>query len=312
MSGGPALDIPVVLLVFKRPDTTRRVFEAVARARPRTLLVVADGARPDRPGEEEACRLTRSIATAVDWPCELLTDFSPHNQGCRRRVVSGLNWAFSQVPEAIVLEDDCLPDPSFFPYCAELLARYREDPRVMMISGDNFLFGRHIPQSYYFSKFAHIWGWATWRRAWTQYSDDPRHWEALAASDWLERELRVWRASAQFRMAMEQIRNGQLDSWAYHWALSILRAKGLAIAPARNLVANIGIGAEATHTKGVPLEARAALEHLELPLRHPLRVDRNLAADRREAAQLLYKTQPGLWRRWRLGLSRWMKQQPPK
>ena len=133
---------PVAFLIFNRPETTARVLEEIARARPPKLLVVADGPRADRPGEADLCRAARAVLSRVDWPCEVLTNFSETNLGCRRRVSSGLDWVFEEVEEAIVLEDDCLPHPSFFPFCEELLERYRADERVMAVSGDNFQQGR--------------------------------------------------------------------------------------------------------------------------------------------------------------------------
>src|SRR4051812_5076822 len=145
------LETPVAFLVFNRPDVTARVFRAIAAARPRKLLVVADGPRPDRAGEAERCEQVRRIATAVDWDCDLRTDFAPVNLGCKRRVSSGLDWVFTEVEEAIILEDDCLPHPTFFWYCRELLDRWRDDPRVATISGTNFQFGqRRGRASYYF------------------------------------------------------------------------------------------------------------------------------------------------------------------
>src|SRR5687767_13684909 len=158
---------PVALLVFNRPQATARVFEAVARARPPRLLVVADGPRADRPDDGELCHQTRAIIERVDWPCEVMKDYSDTNLGCRKRVSSGLDWVFSNVADAIILEDDCLPEPSFFPFCEELLERYRDDERVAMIRAGNFLEGRRVAStSYYFSRWFHIWGWATWARAW--------------------------------------------------------------------------------------------------------------------------------------------------
>ena len=166
---------PVAMLIFNRPETTARVFERVREARPPKLLVVADGPRADRPGEAGRCREARAVVEAVDWPCELMTDYSEANLGCGERISSGLDWVFDSVEEAIVLEDDCLPHPSFFRFCEELLKRYRAEERVMHVSGDNFqsagraggavgrllrLAGRSWSPSYYFSRYAHVWGWA--------------------------------------------------------------------------------------------------------------------------------------------------------
>jgi hypothetical protein len=152
------LKTPVAFLVFNRPESTIKVFEEIRRARPPRLLVAADGTRADRPGEAEKCAAVRAIIDTVDWPCEVLKNYSDVNLGCKVRVSSGLDWVFEQVEEAIILEDDCLPHPTFFRFCEELLERYRYDERVGIISGDNFLFGvRRTQDSYYFSRYAHIW-----------------------------------------------------------------------------------------------------------------------------------------------------------
>lgn len=156
------LTTPVAFIIFNRPDTTEKVFAEIAKAKPPKLLVIGDGPRVSRQGEAEKVAAARSIIQCVDWDCEVQTNFSDVNLGCKRRVSSGIDWVFEQVEEAIILEDDCLPDPTFFRFCEELLARYRHDQRIGMISGDNFQFGsRRNDDSYYFSKYVHIWGWAT-------------------------------------------------------------------------------------------------------------------------------------------------------
>ncbi len=166
-----------VFLIFNRPAETFRVFDAIREARPEKLLIVADGPRPTRPGEAALCNETREVLDRVDWSCQVLSNFAETNMGCGRRVASGLDWAFEQVEEAIILEDDCLPDSSFFPYCGELLERYRADERIMMISGNNFQNGAsRTADSYYFSQLPHCWGWATWRRAWRHYDFVMQDW----------------------------------------------------------------------------------------------------------------------------------------
>ena len=152
------LQAPALFLVFNRPDTTARVFEALRAARPARLYVAADGPRPNREGEAARCDDVRRIATQVDWPCKVTTLFRDRNLGCRIGVSTAIDWFFEHEEEGIVLEDDCLPSTSFFPYCAELLARYRHDERVMCVSGDNFQLGREVTQySYYFSRNIHCW-----------------------------------------------------------------------------------------------------------------------------------------------------------
>ena len=161
------LMLPVAFIIFNRPDTTERVFAEIANAKPPKLLVIGDGPRTGRPGEAEKVAATRAIIQRVDWDCKVLTNFSEVNLGCKKRVSSGIDWVFEQVEEAIILEDDCLPDITFFRFCQEMLERYRGDQRIGMISGDNFQFGRRYgDDSYYFSKYVHIWGWATWRDRW--------------------------------------------------------------------------------------------------------------------------------------------------
>lgn len=176
------LQTPVVFFIFDRPDTTARVFAEIARGKPPKLLLVADGPRPDHPGEAEKCAAARAVVEQVDWPCEALTDYAETNLGCRRRVSSGLDWVFATVEEAIILEDNCLPHPTFFRFCEELLERYRDDERVMRISGGNHKFGRKIgTDSYYFTRYAHVWGWASWRRAWRYYDVNMKSW--MSATD---------------------------------------------------------------------------------------------------------------------------------
>ena len=161
---------PVALVVFNRPQTTRKVFDAISKARPAKLLIVADGPRANMPGEDDLCASVPTIVQAVSWPCEVSTNYAADNLGCQERMVSGLDWVFSLVEEAIILEDDCLPNASFFPFCEQLLARYRGDSRVAAISGTNLLENyANTADSYYFSRLGGIWGWATWRSEWKRY-----------------------------------------------------------------------------------------------------------------------------------------------
>src|SRR4051812_24867462 len=139
-------------MVFNRPDLTERVFQAIRAARPKRLLVVADGPRND--AERERCDATRAVIK-VDWDCELETNYSDANLGCKRRVGSGISWVFERCEDAIILEDDTLPSPSFFPFCQELLRRYRDDERVMCICGMNLVPEPKArgPETYYFSRY---------------------------------------------------------------------------------------------------------------------------------------------------------------
>src|SRR4028118_433764 len=171
---------PVVLIIFNRPAQTEKVFEVIRQAKPPKLLVIADGSRAERPGEAEKCAAARAVIDRVDWDCEVFKNYSDVNLGCDPRISSGLNWVFETVEEAIILEDDCVPHPTFFRYCEELLERYRHDARVMNISGQNVLFGRHRTEySYYFSRYTLCWGWASWRRAWQYFDVDVKLWPEI-------------------------------------------------------------------------------------------------------------------------------------
>lgn len=248
------MNTAVAFIVFNRPEVTRRVLAAIREARPPMLLVIADGPRADMPGEAAKCAEVRAIIEAgVDWPCEVRRNYSEINLGCGRRVASGLDWVFEQVEEAIILEDDCLPDPTFFPFCEELLARYRDDERVAQIGGTNHQYREFTcANSYFFSRYNHIWGWATWRRAWRLNDFNMLQWPAFRdRADWVhlfpERSTRLF-----WRSTWGGVAGGKVDTWDLRWTFTCIRFGLLTALPALSLVENIGFGAEATHTKSPP------------------------------------------------------------
>lgn len=264
------LKTPVAFIIFNRPDTTERVFAEIAKARPPKLLVVADGPRINRPGEAERCIQTRAIIERVNWECEVLTNFSDINLGCKNRVSSGIDWVFEQVPEAIILEDDCLPDATFFCFCEELLERYRDDERIGMISGDNFQFGRkHGEASYYFSRYNHIWGWATWRRAWQHYDRDAKGWPEMRDGGWLNALVKKTGERKHWAKIFQDVHEGRIDTWDYQWGLTLWAQGMLSVMPNVNLISNIGFGVEATHTVAASIYADMKTEPISFPLSHP-------------------------------------------
>jgi hypothetical protein len=276
----PPLNTPVVLIIFNRPETTAEVFEAIRQAKPLRLLVVADGPRPDHLGDAERCMAARAIIQPVDWDCEVLTNYSETNLGCRERVAGGLNWVFETVDEAIILEDDCAPHPTFFRFCEELLERYRADERVMCLSGNNFQFGRKRTEfSYYFSRYNHIWGWASWRRAWKHFDLSMSSWPELQAGRWLEETLNDPQAVRYWTYIFQKAYDG-FNTWDYAWTFACWRQNGLSIVPAVNLVSNIGFGPEAVHTKDRSSKfADMPVDAIQFPLRHPPDVTRHIEAD---------------------------------
>jgi hypothetical protein len=278
----PTIQVPVVMTIFARPDTTRRVLDAVRVARPPRLLVVADAPRPDREDDAANCAAARAVIERVDWECEVQTNFADAHMGLKRRVESGLSWAFELVEEAIVLEDDCLPHPTFFGFCEELLDRFRDDPRVMAISGDNLQSERRAPAySYAFSRYPQIWGWATWRRAWRHYDPGMSRWPALRRDRWLEELFDDPHAVAYWSHQFDLTHRTQ-HTWDHGWLMACWLAHGLCATPSVNLVSNLGFRADGTHTSGqyrspfsnIPVEAMA------WPLRHPDAVSADADADR--------------------------------
>ncbi len=274
------LKTPVAFFIFKRPDTTEKVFLEIAKAKPPKLFVVADGPREDKPGEAQACAAARAIITRVDWDCEVLTNFSDVNIGGPRRFPSGLDWVFNQVEEAIILEDDCFPHPTFFRFCEELLERYRDDERVAMLSGDNFRFGRkRTAYSYYFSRYTHIWGWATWRRAWKNYDAGMKAWPEIRDGGWLHDFLDDKRAVRYWSGIFNDIYTGKRNHWDYRWTFTCWQHGALTILPNVNLVSNIGFGEYATNTKGENIFSAMKTEPMEFPLIHPPFLLRDSEAD---------------------------------
>jgi hypothetical protein len=276
------LTTPIAFLIFNRPDTTARVFEAIRQAKPPKLLVVADGLRPDRADDIEKCKAARAIIDGVDWDCEVLTNYSDVNLGCKSRVSSGLNWVFDTVEEAIILEDDCLPHPSFFQFCEELLEYYRHDQRIMVISGDNFQFGRKRTEySYYFSRYNHIWGWASWRRAWQYYDLKMKLWQEISDGSWLESILGETQAVKYWTKIFQTAYDNKVDSWGYGWTFACWIQNGLTILPNVNLVSNIGFGADATHTsRAIQSVVNNPVREMSFPLQHPPFITRHFEADR--------------------------------
>ena len=292
------LNTPVVFVIFNRPDTTSQVFECIRKARPSQLLIIADGPRADRPREDESCAATRKIVEQVDWPCEVMHEYSDINLGCRKRLASGLNWVFSMVEDAIVLEDDCLPHPTFFRFCEEMLERYRHDERIAHISGVNFQFGqRRTAQSYYFSRYTHIWGWASWRRAWQHYDPDMNTWPSVRDGKWLRDMLGDQRLVDYWSKIFERVYDGDIDTWDYQWLLACWLQNGLSIIPAENLVTNIGFGVDSTHTTENNPTANIPSKELAFPLCSPPFIIRDVVAD--IASEKLYLPPPRYVRRYR-------------
>lgn len=283
----PLLTTPVVVIAFNRTGVTRRTIEAIRRARPAQLFLIADGPRATHPEDPALCAEVRELLTAGPWPGEVHTRFAEQNLGLEANIELGLDWVFSRVDRAIVLEDDCVPHPTFFDFCVELLDRYADDPSVWQIAGDNkgiprAMFGEH---SYAFTTWASVWGWATWSDRWHAHRAlfprnhegaedrvglEPRTADAVRPRPVLPHpDSLVTEAAMRHFTQVAGERNGDLRGWDHHWWVTIMSERGLSITPSVNLVENDGFGPDATHTRTArePMPARA----MAMPLTHPPR-----------------------------------------
>ena len=277
---------PVALILFNRPELTEKVFARIADSRPEKLFLIADGPREGNEKDTELCKRARQVVEKVDWECEVYKNFSEENLGCGVRPATGIDWVFETVDRAIILEDDCLPDPTFFRFCDELLELYKDDDRVMQINGDNFQIG-HIrtEHSYYFSEYPLTWGWATWRRAWKHYDYQIKQWQELRNTDFPLQITRNPDAASYWRINFETASNaksaGDISFWDYQWTFAFWLQRGLSISPRENLVMNVGFGEDATHTTGKnnPHAYTPAIP-MSFPMDHPPNMLVNSEADK--------------------------------
>ena len=274
--------VPIALIVFNRPKLTERTFAVIRAQRPQKLFLIADGPRENRPEDAEKCAEVRAILEKVNWPCEVYRNYSDHNLGCKYRPKTGIDWVFQHVDRAIILEDDCLPHADFFSFCQLMLERYSTDERISLVTGNNFQDGQwRGDASYYFSRYPHTWGWATWARAWQHNDSDIAFWPEWKQSDQWRRFWRDRTARKYWEDIFDKVYNKNFESaWDYAWVASIWRHGGLTVTPNVNLVSNIGFGQDATHT----LSANSAMADMLLgtlgPISHPEVVSVDDSADR--------------------------------
>ena len=271
---------PILFLIFNRPDTTREVFRAISNIKPERLYIAADGCRKNKAGEYEKCEQARLIVKDINWECSVNTLFSDENKGCGKAVSEAISWFFANEEEGIILEDDVVPHPDFFPYCEELLEKYRNVDNVKFISGRNYLFGEKTDEySYYFSAFNHVWGWAGWRKTWEIYDFSLEQ----KSEESFEKAIRYYfddiNAIRFWKIVFKKMKYGMIDTWDYQLTISLWFDRAISIIPNTNLVRNIGFAPDATHTK----KANRLLSEYEskpiLPLKHPNNIIQNKEAD---------------------------------
>lgn len=281
------IQTPVIFFIYKRINPTKLVFETISQIKPRNLYIIADG--PKNEEEKYACLNVREVVSKIDWPCNVKRLYSNNNLGVRDRIISGLDWVFEKEDRAIILEDDCLPDGTFFKYCEELLEFYKNHPKVMTISGNNFMFGKKITSdSYYFTKYHHIWGWATWKRAWEQFhSWDPKK---------SYMDMRIFQNHNERSFWSDKVKLIKLNkmdyTWDYQWSLVCMSQKSMCISPNVNLVSNIGFGAEASNSKFLTKYANIPTYAMTFPLVHPTKMIWNDYSDR-QSSKLFFQPPSG-------------------
>ncbi|MFT3990114.1 MAG: hypothetical protein QM680_01770 [Luteolibacter sp.] len=287
---------PVLLVIFNRSDLTEKVFERIREIRPRQLFIAADGPRKDRENELELCRKAREVTRTIDWDCEVHRLERSENLGCKMAVSTAISWFFEHVEEGIILEDDCLPDVSFFRFCTELLEKYRHDPRIALISGNNF---QTTPPacSYYFSRYPHIWGWASWRRVWESYDVGLSSWNGNPSE--LSGFIKAPSVRKRFGKHFDSVKAGRKNSWAYPLVYLCFKTQALSINPKFNLVENVGFDERATHTDSTSINDVLLPEThaMSFPLEHPTEVVVNEDFDRytEVCVHKIPRNQWGVW-----------------
>jgi hypothetical protein len=275
------LSTPVVLIMFNRPKLTKITLEAIRKVNPQQLFVVSDGPRIKYPDEKLLVDACRNLVDSIDWPCEVTKIYSSSNMGCRDRISSGLSEVFNLVDRAIILEDDCLPNESFFYFTQELLDKYASDPRVGLIGGTKLLdFSTGDSNSYFFSRHPQIWGWATWARVWKNYDVRVRDWPKMRKTPFLRENLVSKNAMENWKQNFNLVFWRKIDTWDYQLVFNLWKNRMLSIVPNSNLVTNLGFGESATHTldESSPFAA-LPVDELRWPLSHPESVSVNEKAD---------------------------------
>ncbi|MBR8831081.1 MAG: hypothetical protein N5P05_003788 [Chroococcopsis gigantea SAG 12.99] len=283
---------PIVIIAYNRPHLLQQVLSIVRQVQPTQLFLVVDGHKSHT--DNEKCQEVRYLLSNIDWPCDVRRDYSEENQGCGYRIASGLDRVFQQVDKAIILEDDCLPHPTFFPFCQTLLTHYEHEDNITQICGTNRLLQwKNKEQSYLFARYGSAWGWATWRRSWQKYGGHSRLWSDPGVREKIERVIGQPQQYDYFCQRYRQAEASPRLIWDYQWSLVQLAGAGRSIIPTVNLVKNLGFNADATHTHRFCLSNLIQdFQPMTFPLRGPVSSDYDDEYDRRHFAFSIGKPEP--------------------
>ena len=267
------MKIPVSIIIFNRPENTKRLLESLNIYKPETLFVISDGPRKNFENDQEKVIQSRKIFEKIDWKCEVFFNNSESNLGCRERIITGLNWVFGQVEKTIILEDDCIPSEEFFIFMELMLNKYQTNKEISSVCGTNFLPDwSETKDSYLYSKYCHVWGWGTWKDCWEKIDFNLDKLHKIKKTKFLKSYLGSFRAYLYWHWILNNVNKKKIDSWAYIWNFTNFINKSLSIIPTINLLSNIGIGKDSTNTRSLPykyIKAEESRKKLKFPLKHP-------------------------------------------
>ena len=272
--------IPIVYVCFNRPEITKKTFEHIKKIKPSKLFLILDGPRKNNKQDKIRCLKVKKIVQDINWDCKLYRNFSKENLGLKNRFFTGLDWVFNNTNEAIILEDDCLPHKDFFYFCEAMLKKYKNSDRVKFITGNNFQNSNEIEvdEDYYFSKYSHIWGWATWKKTWTDVKREDVFWKNKIINSEFEMMKSSPKEKKYWKNMYYSVLNNKLNSWAIYLLFSIWNNKGLTVTPKINLIKNLGLSS-GTNTKNLDIKLEISNKSLNKPLKHPKKIKVNFKKD---------------------------------
>tara|TARA_B100000579_G_C22847174_1_gene865099 strand:+ start:1244 stop:2152 length:909 start_codon:yes stop_codon:yes gene_type:complete len=277
------MKIPVAVIIFNRPNNTSKLLESLKLYKPEKLYVISDGPRKNFESDKEKVIQSRKIFEKIDWKCEVFYNNSVSNLGCRKRIISGLNWVFNKEEKTIILEDDCIPSKEFFDFMETMLNRYQRNKKISSVCGTTFLSDwKEEKNSYLYSKYCNVWGWATWKDRWQKIDFDLINLEKVKKTKFLKNYLGSFRAYVYWHWILNKVNNKKIDSWAYIWNFTNFVNEKLSIIPETNLLSNIGIGEDSSRTKSLSykyISSNESKNKMTFPLKYPANIILNTEYD---------------------------------
>lgn len=262
--------LPLLIIIYNRPHNFQKLINTLKKIKPKNIYIACDGPKSNVMDKHNVA-LTREKIKFIDWSCKVTTLFQKKNLGCKKGVITAIDWFFDNNEMGVILEDDCIPNDNFFKFCYELLNMYKNNHNIASIGGQHFMGNKHlIEESYFFSRHFHCWGWATWARSWNNFDPTMAKWKKFGSFTWL---YKLCNKNLIFTYYWYKIFNdcykNKIDSWAYRFLFYIISEKKLTILPSKNLVKNIGFGKSSTHTsQGNYYTENLELETMKFPLLH--------------------------------------------